>query len=163
MKYCDYLINTEELFTILARAETDLLSGNKSKFLTTKIWRDKEVPDFPGVYALFENDKLIYVGETGNLRERMSDICRTVNHTFRKQLGHKKFGAIKTRKKFEPEIELLLDTFFQEKLYVNFIKVNFGRVEIEEYLVTKYQKNLLNSEKKRKLKFTLDDIGKYEI
>ena len=88
----------------------------------------------------------------------MNDICRTVNHTFRKQLGHKRYGAIKTRKKFDTETEALLDLFFDEKLYVSFIKANFGRVEIETYLVTKYQKILLNSEKKRKLKLELDEL-----
>lgn len=97
---------------------------------------------------------LLYIGETGNLKERMFDICRTINHTFRKQYGHRKLNAPKTKKKFEPNIEKLLDNFFDEKLYVSFIKVNFGRTEIETYLVTKFQKLLLNSETKRKLQMT---------
>ena len=37
-------------------------------------------------------------------------------------------------------------------------EVNFGRTEIESYLVTKYQSNLLNSESKRKLKLELDHL-----
>lgn len=126
-------------------------------------WRKEFVPDFPGVYALYEKVDsdyiLLYIGETGNLRERMSDICRTVNHTFRRQLGQERFFAVKTSKKFTPEIETLLDTFFDENLYVSFLKVNFGRTEIETYFVTKYQSILLKSETRRKLKIELDKLS----
>lgn len=159
MMYSDYLIEQNKLTGTLIKAENNLLRSDKFKFQTTHNWRKEVVPDFPGVYALFENqDSLLYIGETGNLRERMSDICRTVNHTFRRQLACKRFGATKTSKKFDPDIELILDAFFEEKLHVSFIRVNFGRMEIEEFLVAKYQKILLNSEKKRKLKIALDEL-----
>lgn len=158
--HSNYLLSENELRKILIEAEQDLLSSDKIKFQKVKSWRDDIIPDFPGVYALYENkDSLLYIGETGNLRERMSDICRTVNHTFRRELGHKRYNAIKTKKKFGSDIEILLDQFFDEKLHVSFIKVNFGRIEIETYLVTKYQSMLLNSEKKRKLKVKLDELN----
>ena len=88
--------------------------------------------------------------ETGNLQDRMGDLNRTVNHSFRRQLGATRFGGIKSRKKFEDEVEKLLDDFFSENLYVAFIPVNFGRLEIETFLIAKHQKQLLNAEKKRK-------------
>jgi len=155
-----YLLDDNQLRILLSQADNDLKASEKIKFQRLNRWRKTVVPYFPGVYALYEKQEsgyvLLYLGETGNLRERMSDICRTVNHTFRKQLGYKRFNAIRTTKKFEIDTELLLDNFFDEKLYVSFIKVNFGRTEIEAYLVTKYQKILLNSETKRKLKIKLD-------
>jgi hypothetical protein len=157
-----YLLNEAELGNQLVQVEKDFLGCEKIKFQRLNKWRKEFVPDFPGVYALYEKvgDKyiLIYVGESGNLRERMSDICRTVNHTFRRQLGHQRFSAIKTNKKFEKETEALLDIFFDESLYISFLKVNFGRTEIESYLVTKYQNTLLNSETKRKLKIELANL-----
>lgn len=158
-----YLLSDAELKKIFFEADKELAQNEKIKFQRLNKWRKEFVPDFPGVYALYEkansNYTLLYIGETGNLRERMSDICRTVNHTFRRQLGQQRFSAIKTRKKFEPEIETLLDTFFDENLYASFLKVNFGRTEIETYLVTKYQSTLLNSETKRKLKIELDKLS----
>ena len=107
----------------------------------------------PAIYALFESEKLIYIGETGDLQKRMCDITRTVNHSFRKQIGHRKFMGEKSSKKFLPEIEVLLDKYFDEELYITFIEVNFGRLEIETYLIDKFQQQIINSEKKRKLSF----------
>ena len=155
-----YIAELKDLNDIFNQAEKDLLFGEKLKFEKTKKWRDNSIPAFPGVYALFEGkDKLLYIGETGNLKERMCDICRTVNHTFRKQLGYKRYGGIKSKQKFNPEIESLLDDFFGESLHIAFIKVNYGRVEIETRLVTKYQTKLLNSVKKRKMKEELDELN----
>lgn len=154
-----YLAESKDLITVFNQAEKGLLFSKKIKFEKTKLWRNTFIPDHPGVYALFEGKEgLLYIGETGNLKERMSDICRTVNHTFRKQLGHKRYGAIKSRKKFDSDIEALLDIFFNESLHVAFIEVNYGRVEIETHLVTKYQSALLNSVKKRKIKQQLDEL-----
>ena len=153
-----YLISDKYFNKLLANAENELLNGERIKFKKGATWRREYVPDFPGVYALFDKNELLYIGETGNLRERMNDVFRTVNHTFRRQLAKKRFGAGKTKKKFDGKIEALLDAFFDDDLYVSFVKSNFGRVEIETALVTKYQMKLLNSIKKRKLKRELDEV-----
>ncbi len=157
-----HLLTDTELRGALFAAEKELNEFNKIKFVRTKDWRNEFILDFPGVYALYErigdDYVLLYIGETGSLKERMSDICRTVNHTFRRQLGQKRFNGNKSKKKFDVEIESMLDNFFDDKLYLSFIKVNFGRTEIESYLVTKHQDILLNSETKRKLKMELDRL-----
>lgn len=159
----EYLLTSTTLHQLLNDAEQHILTSPKFKFERLLAWRKQTVPDHPGVYVLFEKTadaySLIYVGETGNLRERMNDICRTVNHTFRRQLGHKRFAQPKPKKqKFNSETESALDAFMDEYLYVSFLEVNFGRTEIETYLVTKYQNQLLNSETKRKLKIELDKL-----
>lgn len=153
-----YLSN-KELHEILQKAEIDLLNGEKIKFKKCKDWRMEFIPEKPGVYALFEDEKkLIYIGETGNLHARMNEINRTVNHTFRKQLGHTRYGGTKSRKKFDEDVEDKLNQFFEENLYLSYIPVNYGRLEIETHIITKYQKLLLNSEKKRKVKMLLDEF-----
>lgn len=156
------MLTDAELRSALLAAEKELNDSKKMKFVRTSDWRSENIPAFPGVYALYEKTDedyvLLYIGETGSLKERMSDICRTVNHTFRGQLGQKRFNGIKSKKKFDIEIESMLDSFFDDKLYLSFIKVNFGRTEIESYLVTKHQGILLNSETKRKLKVELDRL-----
>lgn len=157
-----YLLSDTELNIELHRADKELEKNEKIKFQRLNSWRKEFVPNFPGVYALYEKVGceyvLLYIGETGNLRERMSDICRTVNHTFRRKLGKKRFSGVITSKKFEPRIETLIDIFFDENLYISFLQVNFGRTEIETYLVTKYEKILLNSQTKRKLEIELDKL-----
>lgn len=80
----------------------------------------------------------------------MSEINRTVNHTFRSQIGYLRYGGFKSKKKFTDDIEILLDEYFATKMFVSFLPVNFGRLELETYLISKYQKGLINSVKKRK-------------
>lgn len=159
-----YLLESADLANILTTAENEILGSEKIKFQRQNQWRKSTVPDFPGVYALFEKIKdeykLIYIGETGNLRDRMNDVCRTVNHTFRRQLGNKRFMVEKQKKKkFADEVEAALNAFFDNHLYVSFLQVNFGRTEIESHLVTKYQNQLFNSETKRKLKIEMDNLS----
>ncbi|VXB46764.1 MULTISPECIES: GIY-YIG nuclease family protein [Chryseobacterium] len=156
-------LEDNELYKNLILAEKLLFESPKIKFERTLIWRKQYFKNVPGIYAIFEgNDKIIYIGETGNLCKRMSDITRTVNHTFRKKIGKLKFGGIKSSEKYDSEIEVLLDKYFDEELHITFIEVNFGRLEIETYLIDKYQKQIINSVKKRKLFFNYDLISEVE-
>ena len=42
----------------------------------------KIAPPNPGVYCIWEADKLVYVGETGKLSGRMRDLRDTRNHAY---------------------------------------------------------------------------------
>lgn len=159
-----YNLPEEVLYRILIQAEYELLNGVKIKLERTLEWRNKYLQDLPGLYAIFEQEKLIYVGETGNLRKRMSDITRTVNHSFRKQIGVRNFSGLKSSRKFADDIELLLDQYFDEQLYISFIELNFGRLEIEAYLIDKFYSQLINSPKKRKFNYNyemIDSLNNY--
>lgn len=86
----------------------------------------------------------------------MDEINRTVNHSFRKQIGFLRFNGIKSSKKYDLDIETKLDSFFAEEIYVSFIEVYFGRLEIEEFIISNHQQFLNNSVKKRKLTTIMD-------
>ncbi|WP_158974291.1 GIY-YIG nuclease family protein [Cellulophaga sp. L1A9] len=147
----NYKLCQSELKEMLEKAEDELFNSKRIKFKKCKDWRKDNVPSEAGVYAIFENDNdLIYIGESGNLKDRMNEINRTVNHSFRKQFGHLRYNGIKSRKKFTDDIETLLDDYFSENLFVSLLPVNFGRLEIETYLISKYQDKVINSVKKRK-------------
>lgn len=146
-----YFLENNLVNNIFLNAEKELFNSERIKFKKCTFWRKENVPNIAGIYAIFdETNKLIYIGESGNLNPRMNEINRTVNHSFRKQLGFKMFNGIKSRKKFEDSVEQSLDDYFEKKLYVSFLPVNFGRLEIETFLVTKHQASILNSKKKRK-------------
>ena len=147
----NYKFNEVELNEIFAKAEKQLFDSKRIKFKKCKDWRKENVPNEAGIYAVFEKEnELLYIGESGNLKARMSEINRTVNHSFRKQFGHLRYNGIKSRKKFTDDIEIILDEYFTENLFVSFLPVNLGRLEIETYLITKFQESLINSIKKRK-------------
>lgn len=147
----NYKLSQTKLNSTFENAENQLMHSNRLKFKKCKNWRNENVPDEAGIYAIFENEnELIYIGESGNLKDRMNEINRTVNHSFRKQFGHLRYNGIKSRKKFTDDVELLLDEYFANNLYVSFLPINFGRLEIETYLIDKYQEKIFNSVKKRK-------------
>ncbi|WP_295677731.1 GIY-YIG nuclease family protein [uncultured Empedobacter sp.] len=148
-----HLYKERELYKVLIKAEKQLFTSPRIKLERTLLWRKEYLTHIPAVYAIFENDKLIYIGETGDLLKRMSDFTRTVNHSFRKQMGYRLFGGIKSKKKFDDDIEFQLDKYLDDMLYIQFIEVNFGRLEIETYLIDKYKDQLINGPKKRKVKY----------
>ncbi|MBS1586873.1 MAG: hypothetical protein JSS82_15165 [Bacteroidetes bacterium] len=111
----------------------------------------------PGIYTIYEGDKLIYVGETGSIRGRMKDLSNTLNHTFRRTLGeklfinHPNYTRATASKGYHPQIEHELNTYMQDHLSVCCLKLNLGRKEFEEWL-QEDQKDIrfLNKRKARK-------------
>jgi hypothetical protein len=101
----------------------------------------KDLPDLPGIYAIFENQELIYVGESGCLKERIGDLFRTRNHSFRRSLGEERFSDFAgferatTKRGFTPEIEAALTKLCGDCLSILIVPVAFGRKEIEEQFV----------------------------
>lgn len=63
----DYLLPEKDLQKLFAKAEQQLFSSERIKFQKVKKWRVERILSKSGVYALFEKDKWIYIGETGNL------------------------------------------------------------------------------------------------
>jgi hypothetical protein len=137
--------------TILENIEYHLLNYEKLKFSYNTNW-NKQFPKSPGIYAIFENSELIYIGQTSELRSRMSDIRRTYNHTFRKKLGLLKFKGKIINNKFSDEIEEKVTNYMVENLSFTHYVIPFGRIEIETFLVQKYKDQLLNSNAVRGIK-----------
>jgi len=159
----EYLLKDNILNEVFAKAEEQLFAAKRIKFEKGSKWANLHFPKGSGVYAIFEDGKkLLYIGETGNLQKRIEELNRTVNHSFRKQIGFIRFNGIKTSKKFAEEVEYKINQFYETNLFIAYIEINFGRIEIETYLVSKYQPQLLNSEKKRKTEnFKHDKINNH--
>jgi predicted GIY-YIG superfamily endonuclease len=129
---------------LVNECERLLLSGNKIKFSFDKNWSNN-FTKLAGVYAVFCNDDILYIGESASIKERMKEIKRTINHSFRKKLGkHLYKDAALNKGKFADEIEKLLNEYYITNIYVSFVEITFGRIEIEEELI-KRNANLLNS------------------
>jgi hypothetical protein len=142
------ILKTEEIRQIVDECDRHLKSMERISYRTS----DSEAKKFPiaaGVYGIFDGGNLVYIGETANLRERMKDVKRTLNHSFRRKLGKKLFaGATIANGKFAADIEAKLDEYCIANISFSSMAVNFGRLEIESHLVHK-NKGLLNSERKR--------------
>ncbi len=127
------------------------------RFQHTREWA-KRAPASAGVYTIFEDNVLIYVGETGCIQKRMmDDLLNTRHHSLRRSLGADLFRhetdyqPATTRNNFPPRIEELLKNYMEEHLSVNTMVVPFGRLEIEETIIgqepiPKYNKKSKRSE-----------------
>ncbi len=130
----DYLKKIEKRFFIAPR----------QKFSFSENWF-QEIPLEAGIYGIFNQNKLIYIGETGSLRGRMRDLGRTVNHQFRRSVGKNMFSRVKgfeeasSRKKFPLNIEKKLNKWMEQKLEIAVLPILFGRKEIEEYICKEYK------------------------
>jgi len=130
------------------KVKEQLLSNDRYKFDKINNWCNS-LDALPGVYAIFFDADLKYIGETGNFKARMREVHRTYNHSFRKKLGYT-FGEKLVKNTFSSIIEEKLDAIYHNSISVTFVPVPFGRLEIETKLVTEFQKQILNSIKKRK-------------
>ncbi len=103
-----------EIIEFVEKFEKELFKSNPIKFNFDKKW-SSNFPNKAGIYAIYDIDKLLYVGETANLKERMKEVKRTYNHSFRKKLG--KFlveGSKVVKGKFEETLELKLNDYYIE-------------------------------------------------
>lgn len=137
-----------EINNYYEKVKQQLLSKDKYKFDKINNWCNS-LEALAGVYAIFIDADLKYIGETGNFKARMREVHRTYNHSFRKKLGYQLKGII-IKNTFDDDLEEKLNEIFRNNVGVTFVPVPFGRLEIETKLVTEFQDQLLNSIKKRK-------------
>jgi len=130
--------------------EKELFKSEHIQFNFNKKW-SSNFPDVAGIYAIYDLDKLVYVGETANLKERMKEVKRTYNHSFRKKLGKVLVEGSKIVKgKFGEKLELRLNDYYMERINFRYKEINFGRLEVESYLIHRHCENgLLNTPGKR--------------
>lgn len=129
---------------------------NFKQIFLTKEWISG-IPSNAGVYVLKDDDEIVYVGETGNLRGRMKDLLDTRNHSLRRRIGEKFYSDIDgfkratARIKFPEHIEFLVNEHICKRLVLGYIEVSFGRKELEETIQAGINKSFgLNVRGKRK-------------
>jgi len=138
---------------------TNVLIDGESKLVSFSHipWNEARPPSRPGVYSISHDQYgLLYIGETSNLLQRYSKAHSksTYISAFRRNLGQKIFGyelKVKNGKRryFTKYEESSINKFILES-YIRFIPVSFGRLELEEYLIGKYQPILNRKSKNSK-------------
>lgn len=127
----------------LASRESQLRTARRRVLIETAKWAS-DVPEDAGVYAVWENDQPIYVGESSSLKARMSDIGRPVNHIFARKTC-KALGIAETSREE-------LAAAMRSRYLLSFVAIQFGRAEVEEYLVLRWRRTLMNKPAKRLLR-----------
>lgn len=148
--------NNQQVAEFVNIFEAELLAAPRHKINFSNGWRN-EVDNEAGVYFIFDNDILVYIGETANLYKRMGEIGRTYNHSFRKKLGRKLQPNAKIEKgKYASDLETLLTSYCNDNISIACKPLAFGRLEVESYLIHKYTK----LDKEQGIKNLLNSVGK---
>lgn len=147
------MITEEFTANVLEFYSNELLNrAPKHKIELTRQWA-LQFPDVAGIYAVFSDDKVIYVGETGKISGRLMDFLNTRHHTLRRSLGaglfskEPGFKLASSAKKFPDHIETKVINALKT-LQVAVLPILLGRSEIEEYII-ETQKPLFNQKAKR--------------
>lgn len=132
-----------------------LESSNFQPIELSKSWA-QTFPDEAGVYVLMKADKIVYVGETGNLKGRMLDLTDSRHHSVRRTLGKLSFMEVEgyitatIKNKFPAHIEILLDNHLKNDFLIAHLVVLLGRKELEEEIEKEIQSDIkLNKRGKR--------------
>lgn len=152
----EFYKNNMEIETIkreLERIEHQLFDAkNWQSIALTRSWA-KNQPPFAGVYMLFDEGLPIYVGETGKISGRITDMLDSRHHTVRRAIGEKYYyeqdGYVKatSKQKHPDHIELMVQNHLMT-LKLSVLPIKFGRKEFEEYIFEKH-KPTLNRKSKR--------------
>ena len=125
------------------RVESALLKKSNWKCMElTRGWA-RTFPTDSGVYMLFENEHLVYVGESGSISGRVMDMLNSRHHTVRRALGEIRFKDIEGYKKatssikYPEHIELMVQNLIST-FKISVLPIAFGRKEFEEYIQSKY-------------------------
>lgn len=152
-----YLGNTDQEFwnevqtnftAIIEQGETELLKAKGIK------WFDAQVKSTAGLYWVEHTTRgLLYIGESSNISDRyVTHSGRTYFSALRRHIGENLLGfqlqTRKGKKRFFKDLEDDKVTGFLRKCTIKTLSVNFGRFELEEYLIRKH-KPLLNRKDNR--------------
>lgn len=131
--------------TKLSAMEQALIKAQRRRLFASKSWAE-DVPSEPGVYAIWDitSNTPVYVGESSGLKSRMSDVGRTVNHTFRRNVAP--LLGVST------DGEMVLTKAMSKRYDISFIEVQLGRAQLEEYLVLRWRQTILNKPARRLLR-----------
>ena len=132
-----------------------IAEGEKDLFLLESIsWENADIPNSPGLYYIeHDNDGLIYIGESSNIRDRYKTHCGTTYFSaLRRHIGTDLLDfELQTRngkKRYFSESEDLSINRYQKKCSVKAMTIYFGRFELEEYLIRKFNPRLNRKENK---------------
>jgi len=145
------IVSQKGLWNKVQQASSDLLKEGETKVLSNRFtpWFDTEILSNAGLYLVKDKmDKLIYVGESSDVGDRISTHSRrTYFSALRRHIGTEilkfQLKEINGKKKYFSELEDRNVTDFLKTCKSSVFAVNFGRYELEEYLIRKH-KPLLN-------------------
>lgn len=136
-------VTDREILNFVITFEQELFASEKIPFSRDKGWSSK-FPYKAGIYAIYDHGELIYIGESANLKLRMQEIKRTYNHSIKRILNNRHYKGVLEGRVYSAEIEEKLNQHLLEHVTFAAKELNFGRLEMESYLMHRNKSKVLN-------------------
>jgi excinuclease UvrABC nuclease subunit len=127
---------------------------NQRDVLLSREWAN-QTPSKAGLYVGFEDGRIVYIGESGNIQERMKDLLDSRHHNLRRNIGRFNFSKLDgyidatSYNKFPPNIEEKVNSWLKQKIKISVLPTNIGRRELEERLIEKFHPKYNQKEKRK--------------
>ena len=137
------MIEIKQQMQLIKDISVDVMNQKSIKIILNREWL-KQFEKKASVYCLFNNDKIVYVGETKNLRKRMNNLFYTTQHILRRKIGEREFFSVSgytkptSKKKYNDEIEKKVGDYIEQKLNLKYFYTTIGRKEVEEYMISQF-------------------------
>lgn len=148
------MFNQQDVFETLILEVHSVLESSTKYDLYSEEWYSA-APSRAGVYFVWKESELVYIGETSNIKKRMDDLKRTVNHSLRRKIAkkhfstHEEYPPKRSIKKFSYAIENDITNYCKDNLRVSYFSLSIGRKEVEESFILSDPCPLYNSPNKR--------------
>ncbi|MFC5449148.1 hypothetical protein ACFPOG_12820 [Paenibacillus aestuarii] len=141
----------EDLLQILTNliAYVDQALATTQKYAMYSTSFNTAAPMEAGLYFVWENQDLVYVGESGNIKKRMANLKSTPNHTLRRKIGQSLGYTLQKNDMFLPLEEQHLNLYCSTHCEVAFVPIPVGRREIEENFIFRVSKPKYNQDSTR--------------
>lgn len=148
--------SNQKLWENIQNNYNNLLVEGETAFLKQKYlnWYDANPPNNAGIYLVQHiKDGLIYIGESSNIYQRYKTHSGTTYFSaLRRHIGTDILNFFlkskNGRKRYFTDSEDSMVDIYLKKCKISYMKINFGRFELEEYLIRKYHPLLNRKENK---------------
>jgi hypothetical protein len=138
---------------------------NQKNVILSSEWAN-QFPSEAGIYTAFENGKIGYLGESGNIRGRFKDLLDSRHYDLRRNFGKLNSSSVDgysdadSYNKFPSSVEEKVNSLLMDKIKISVLFTDIGRLDLEEKLIDKFHPKYNKKEKrKRKLIIVLIAIS----
>jgi len=148
--------SNQKLWENIQNNYNNLLFEGEKAFLKQKYlnWYDANPPNNAGIYLVQHiKDGLIYIGESSNIYKRYKTHSGTTYFSaLRRHIGTDILNFFlkskNGRKRYFTDSEDSMVDIYLKKCKISYMKINFGRFELEEHMIRKYHPLLNRKENK---------------
>lgn len=130
-------MENQHLLEKLLEIEQRMIKAPRRSVLGGEDWAEN-IPELGGVYVIWDSSTgdPVYVGETCHLNHRLGDLKQKTRHTFRRKIAK--------ILNLEDLSNLDLSKKISERYELSYLRIPFGRKEVEEFIVLRWSETLIN-------------------